>query len=205
MLDEFKFLSYKARIESLKGTKKPLMDILKELTELYGQCAYTKDPLQQVSNLYYVLLTCLCKSNSSAKHSTTIEVDRTINNNARYCYAGLNDETIRYADILLSSNTYSWNLKTMQEVIKLNEQLSKIPYSPNISIDLSVVDRITSLIPMYGEDRRKIIHEYIASKIGADAPILQYYPINKQPYSYDLDPQIYLDLAQIITNLKEPK
>jgi hypothetical protein len=205
MLDEFKFITYKARIESLKGAKKPLMDLLKELTELYGQCVYTEDPLQQVSNLYYVLLTCLCKSHSSAKHSTTIEVDRTINNNARYCYAGLNDETIKYADILLSNNTYSWDLKTMQEVIKLNEQLSKIPYNPNISIDLFHVDRIYSLLPMYGEDRRKIIHEYIASKIGADAPILQYYPINAQPYTNDMDPQIYLDLAQIITNLKEPK
>jgi len=205
MLDEFTFLSYKARIESLKGTKKPLMDILKELTELYGQYVYTEDPLQQISNLYYVLLTCLCKSHSSAKHSTTIEVDRTINNNARYCYAGLNDETIEYADILLSTNTYSWDLKTMQEVIKLNEQLSKVPYYQNISIDLFAVDRINAFLPMYGEDRRKIIHNYVANKIGADAPILQYYPINKQPYANALDPQIYLDIAQIITNLKEPK
>jgi hypothetical protein len=205
MLDEFTFLSYKARIESLKGTKKPLMDLLKELTELYGQYVYTKDPLQQVSNVYYVLLTCLCKSHSSAKHSTTIEIDRTINNNARYCYAGLNDETIKYIDILLSTNTYSWAPKTIQEVIKLNEQLSKVPYYPNISIDFNSVYQLGSLLPMYGEDRRKVIHEYIASKVGADAPILQYYPINKQPYTYDLDPQIYIDLAKAITQLKEPK
>jgi hypothetical protein len=95
--------------------------------------------------------------------------------------------------------------KTIQEVIKLNEQLSKIPYNPNISIDLSVVDRITSLIPTYGEDRKKIVYNYIAKKLGADAPILQYYPINDQPYASVLDPQIYLDLAQIITNLKESK
>lgn len=91
----------------------------------------------------------------------------------------------------------------MQEVIKLNEQLSKIPYSPNISIDFYLIDQLNSLLPMYGENRKKIIHEYIASKIGADAPILQYYKIDPNiPYGYDLDPQIYLDLAQIITKLK---
>ena len=81
--------------------------------------------------------------------------------------------------------------------------MSKIPYNPNISIDFYLVDKLSSLLPMYGEDRKKIIHEYIASKLGADAPILQYYKIDlNRPYTYDLDQQIYLDLAQIITNLK---
>ncbi len=203
MLDEFKFISYKSRIEALKGTKKPLMDLLKELTELYGHNFYSDDPLQQISNTYYILLTNLCKLHCPAANLITKELDKYISSNSSYCYRGLNDETIKYADILLSHNRYSWNLKSMQEVIKLNEQLSKIPYSPNISIDFYSVDRLNSLLPMYGEDRKKIIHEYIANKLGADAPILQYYPINPNlPYSYDLDPQIYLDLAQVITKLK---
>ena len=81
--------------------------------------------------------------------------------------------------------------------------MSKIPYNPNISIDFYLVDKLSSLLPMYGKDRKKIIHEYIASKLGADAPILQYYSVNPNiPYTYNLDQQIYLDLAQIITNLK---
>lgn len=202
MLDEFKFISYKSRIEALKGTKKPLMDLLKELTQLYGRNFYSEDPLQQVSNTYYTLLTILCKSHCPAANLVTRELDKHISSNSSYCYRGLNDETIKYADILLSG-TYSWNLKSMQEVIKLNEQLSKIPYHPNISIDLYSVDSLSSLLPMYGEDRKKIIHEYIANKLGADVPILQYYRINpNMPYQYNLDPQIYLDLAQIITKLK---
>lgn len=203
MLDEFKFISYKSCIESLKGTKKPLMDLLKELTELYGHNFYSDDPLQQVSNTYYILLTNICKSHCPAANLVTKELDKHISTNSSYCYRGLNDETIKYVDILLNHNTYSWNLKSMQEVIKLNEQLSKIPYSPNISIDFYSVDKLSSLLPMYGEDRKKIIHEYIASKIGVDAPILQYYSVDPNtPYTYDLDPQIYLDLAQIITKLK---
>ena len=203
MLDEFKFISYKSRIESLKGTKKPLMDLLKELTELYGHNSYSEAPLQQVSNTYYILLTNLCKSHCPAANLVTKELDKHISNNSDYCYRGLNDETVKYVDILLSHNNYSWNLKSMQEVIKLNEQMSKIPYNPNISIDFYLVDKLSSLLPMYGEDRKKIIHEYIASKLGADAPILQYYSVNPNiPYTYNLDQQIYLDLAQIITNLK---
>lgn len=203
MLDEFKFISYKSRIESLKGTKKPLMDLLKELTELYGHNSYSEAPLQQVSNTYYILLTNLCKSHCPAANLVTKELDKHISTNSHYCYRGLNDETVKYVDILLSHNNYSWNLKSMQEVIKLNEQMSKIPYNPNISIDFYLVDKLSSLLPMYGEDRKKIIHEYIASKLGADAPILQYYSVNPNiPYTYNLDQQIYLDLAQIITNLK---
>ena len=203
MLDEFKFISYKSRIESLKGTKKPLMDLLKELTELYGHNFYSEAPLQQVSNTYYILLTNLCKSHCPAANLVTKELDKHISTNSDYCYRGLNDETVKYVDILLSHNNYSWNLKSMQEVIKLNEQMSKIPYNPNISIDFYLVDKLSSLLPMYGEDRKKIIHEYIASKLGADAPILQYYSVDPNiPYTYNLDQQIYLDLAQIITNLK---
>lgn len=203
MLDEFKFISYKSRIESLKGTKKPLMDLLKELTELYGHNSYSEAPLQQVSNTYYILLTNLCKSHCPAANLVTKELDKHISTNSDYCYRGLNDETVKYVDILLSHNNYSWNLKSMQEVIKLNEQMSKIPYNPNISIDFYLVDKLSSLLPMYGEDRKKIIHEYIASKLGADAPILQYYSVNPNiPYTSNLDQQIYLDLAQIITNLK---
>ncbi len=203
MLDEFKFISYKSRIEALKGTKKPLMDLLKELTELYGHNFYSDDPLQQVSNTYYILLTNICRSHCPAANLVTKELDKHISSNLSYCYRGLNDETIKYADILLSNNTYSWNLKSMQEVIKLNEQLSKISYHPNISIDFYLVDHLSSLLPMYGEDRKKIIHEYIANKIEADAPILQYYSVDQNiPYTYNLDQQIYLDLAQIITKLK---
>ena len=201
MLDEFKFISYKSRIESLKGTKKPLMDLLKELT-VYGHEIYSEDPLQQVSNLYYILLTILCKSHCSAANLVTKEITRLINQHSNYCHRGLNDETIKYIDILLDKNTYSWSLKSMQEVIKLNEQLSKIPYSSKISIDFNSVDQLGSLLPMYGEDKRKIIHEYISSKVGADAPILQYHAISDTPYAYSMDPQIYLDLAQIITKLK---
>ena len=36
LLDEFKYQSYKSRIESLTGTKKPLVDLLKELTTKYA-------------------------------------------------------------------------------------------------------------------------------------------------------------------------
>lgn len=69
--------------------------------------------------------------------------------------------------------------------------------------DFYRVDQLSSLLPMYGENRKKITNEYIASKIGVDAPILQYCSVDPNtPYTYDLDPQIYLDLAQIITNLK---
>ncbi|MFW9601368.1 MAG: hypothetical protein ACMV1B_03510 [Prevotella sp.] len=203
MLDEFKFISYKSRIESLKGTKKPLMDLLKELTELYGHNFYSEAPLQQVSNTYYILLTNLCKSHCPAANLVTKELDKHISTNSDYCYRGLNDETVKYVDILLSHNNYSWNLKSMQEVIKLNEQMSKIPYNSNISIDFYLVDKLSSLLPMYGEDRKKIIHEYIKLKLGADAPVLQYYKLNDNPYNGTTDPQVYLDLAQAITNLKE--
>ena len=203
LLDEFKFISYKSRIESLKGTKKPLMDLLKELTELYGHNFYSDDPLQQVSNTYYILLTNICRSDCPAANIVTKKLDKHISSNSSYCYRGLNDETVKYADILLSHNRYSWNLHNMQEVIKLNEQMHKIPYSSHISIDFYRVDQLSSILPMYGEDRKKIIHEYIASKLGADAPILQYYSVDPNtPYTYKLDPQIYLDLAQIITKLK---
>ena len=203
VLDEFKYQSYKSRIEALKGTKKPLMDLLKELTELYGHNSYSQAPLQQVSNTYYILLTNLCKSHCPAANLVTKELDKHISSNLGYCYRGLNDETVKYVDILLSHNNYSWNLKSMQEVIKLNEQLSKIPHSNRISIDLYQVNRLGGIIPTYGEDRKKIIHEYIANKIGADAPILQYYSVDPNiPYAYDLDPQVYLDLAQAITKLK---
>lgn len=203
LLDEFKFISYKSRIEALKGTKKPLMDLLKELTELYGHNFYSDDSLQQVSNTYYILLINICKSHCPAANLVTKELDKHISSNSNYCYRGLNDETVKYADILLSHNRYSWDLHNTQEVLKLNEQLSKIPYNPNISIDLYRVDQLSLLLPMYGENRKKIIHEYIASKIGVDAPILQYYSVDPNtPYKHDLDPQIYLDLAQIITKLK---
>ena len=59
LLDEFKYQSYKSRIESLTGTKKPLVDLLKELTTKYATNSYSLDSEQQVSNLYYVLLTNL--------------------------------------------------------------------------------------------------------------------------------------------------
>ena len=56
LLDEFKYQSYKSRIESLTGTKKPLVDLLKELTTKYATDSYSLDSEQQVSNLYYVYL-----------------------------------------------------------------------------------------------------------------------------------------------------
>ena len=67
LLDEFKYQSYKSRIESLTGTKKPLVDLLKELTTKYATDSYTITPEEQVSNLYYVLLTNLIVTNCSAK------------------------------------------------------------------------------------------------------------------------------------------
>lgn len=44
LLDEFKYQSYKSRIESLTGTKKPLVDLLKELTTKYATDPYTLEP-----------------------------------------------------------------------------------------------------------------------------------------------------------------
>ena len=41
--------------------------------------------------------------------------------------------------------------------------------------------------------------------IDDDAPVLQYHKLNDSPYNGTTDPQVYLDLAQAITNLKEIK
>ena len=46
LLDEFKYQSYKSRIESLTGTKKPLVDLLKELTTKYATNSYSLDSEQ---------------------------------------------------------------------------------------------------------------------------------------------------------------
>ncbi len=51
----------------------------------------------------------------------------------------------------------------------------------------------------------RYLHEYIKLKLGADATVLQYCKLNDSPYNGTTDPQVYLDLAQAITNLKEIK
>ena len=78
LLDEFKYQSYKSRIESLTGTKKPLVDLLNELTNKYATNAYSLDSEQQVSNLYYVLLTNLIVPNCSAKSIISSDIDKNL-------------------------------------------------------------------------------------------------------------------------------
>ena len=93
----------------------------------------------------------------------------------------------------------------MDDLLHLNDILSQVPYSSRIELDFYQIDYIGSLISLYGEDKRKIIHEYIKLKLGAEAPVLQYYRLSNSPYTGTTDPQVYLDLAQVITNLKELK
>ena len=108
LLDEFKYQSYKSRIESLTGTKKPLVDLLKELTDKYAtDLFYTIVPEQQVSNLYYVLLTNLIVTNCSAKLIIFRDIDRALSTQLRYCYKGLNADTIKHWDVLMLCNNYS--------------------------------------------------------------------------------------------------
>ena len=205
LLDEFKYQSYKSRIESLTGTKKPLVDLLKELTTKYATNSYSLDSEQQVSNLYYVLLTNLIITNCSAKSIIPKDIDKTLSSQIRYCYKGLNEDTIRHWDILMLCNNYSWSPIYMDDLLHLNNILSQVPYSNRIQLDFYHIDNIGSLISFYGEDKRKVSHEYIKLKLGADAPVLQYYKLNDSPYNGNTDPQVYLDLAQAITNLKEIK
>ena len=54
LLDEFKYQSYKSRIESLTGTKKPLVDLLKELTTKYATDPYTLEPEIYIPHVYIV-------------------------------------------------------------------------------------------------------------------------------------------------------
>lgn len=205
LLDEFKYQSYKSRIESLTGTKKPLVDLLKELTTKYATDPYTIIPEQQVSNLYYVLLTNLIVTNCSAKSIMSRDIDNALSVQIRYCYKGLNEDTIRHWDVLMLYNNYSWAPIYLADLVHLNTMLSQVPYSSRIELDFYHIDKIGSLISFYGEDKRKIVHEYIKLKLGADAPVLQYYKLNDNPYTGTIDPQVYLDLAQAITNLKEIK
>ena len=205
LLDEFKYQSYKSRIESLTGTKKPLVDLLKELTNKYATDSYSLDSEQQVSNLYYVLLTNLIVTNCSAKSIMTRGIVNKLSTIVSYCYKGLNEDTIKHWDILMLCNNYSWSPIYMDDLLHLNTILSQVPYSNRIQLDFYHIDNIGSLIPFYGEDKRKVSYEYIKLKLGADAPILQYYKLNNDPYTGTTDPQVYLDLAQAITNLKEIK
>ena len=205
LLDEFKYQSYKSRIESLTGTKKPLVDLLKELTTKYATNSYSLEPKQQVSNLYYVLLTNLIVTNCSAKSIMSRDIDKRLSSQIRNCYKGLNTDTIKHWDVLILCNNYSWSPIYMDDLLHLNTILSQVPYSSKIELDFYYIDKIGSLISLYGEDKRKIIHEYIKLKLGADAPVLQYYKLNDNPYTGTTDPQVYLDLAQAITNLKESK
>ena len=205
LLDEFKYQSYKSRIESLTGTKKPLVDLLKELTTKYATNSYAFIPEQQVSNLYYVLLTNLIVTNCSAKSIMSRDINIRLSSQISNCHKGLNEDTIRHWDILMLCNSYSWSPIYMADLLHLNTILSQVPYSSRIELDFYHIDTIGSLISLYGEDKRKIIHEYIKLKLGADAPVLQYYKLNDNPYTGTTDPQVYLDLAQAITNLKEPK
>lgn len=205
LLDEFKFISYKSRIESIKGTKKPLVDLLKELTTKYTTDPYTIIPEQRVSNLYYVLLTNLIVTNCSTKSIISRDIIIRLSSQISNCYKGLNEDTIRHWDVLMLCNSYSWSPIYMDDLLHLNTILSQVPYSSRIELDFYHIDKIGSLISLYGEDKRKLSHEYIKLKLGADAPILQYYELNDNPYNGTTDPQVYLDLAQAITNLKESK
>ena len=205
LLDEFKYQSYKSRIESLTGTKKPLVDLLKELTNKYATNPYSLDSEQQVSNLYYVLLTNLIVTNCSAKSIMTRGIANKLSTIVSYCYKGLNEDTIKHWDVFMLCNNYSWSPIYMDDLLHLNTILSQVPYSIRIQLDFYHIDRIGSLISLYGEDKRKVLYEYIKLKLGADAPVLQYYKLNDSPYNGTTDPQVYLDLAQAITNLKEIK
>ena len=205
MLDEFKFISYKSRIESLTGTKKPIVDLLKELTTKYATNPYSTIPEQQISNLYYVLLTNLIVTNCSAKSIISKDIDKQLSSQIRNCYKGLNEDTIKHWDVLMLCNHYSWSLIYMDDLLDLNTILSQVPYSSRIELDFYHIDKIGSLISLYGEDKRKIAYEYIKLKLGADATVLQYYKLKNDSYRGTTDPQVYLDLAQAITNLKEIK
>ena len=205
LLDEFKYQSYKSRIESLTGTKKPLVDLLKELTTKYATNSYSLDSEQQVSNLYYVLLTNLIVTNCSAKSIISNQIDKALSEQIRYCYKGLNADTIKHWDVLMLCNNYKWSPIYMDDLVHLNTMLSQVPYSSRIELDFYYIDNIGSLIYFYGENKRKVSYEYIKLKLGADAPVLQYYKLNDSPYNGTTDPQVYLDLAQAITNLKEIK
>lgn len=205
LLDEFKYQSYKSRIESLTGTKKPLVDLLKELTNKYATDPYTITPEQQVSNLYYVLLTNLIVTNCSAKSIISKDIDKALSTQIRNCHKGLNEDTIKHWDVLMLCNNCSWLPIYMDDLLHLNTILSQVPYSSRIELDFYHIDKIGSLISFYGEDKRKVSYEYIKIKLGADAPVLQYYKLTDNPYNGTTDPQVYLDLAQAIINLKEIK
>ncbi len=156
LLDEFKYQSYKSRIESLTGTKKPLVDLLNELTNKYATDPYTIIPEQQVSNLYYVLLTNLIVTNCSAKSIISKDIDRELSAQIRNCYKGLNADTIKHWDTLMLCNNYSWSPIYMDDLLHLNTILSQVPYSSRIELDFYHIDKIGSLISFYGENRRKI-------------------------------------------------
>ena len=203
--DEFKYQSYKSRIEALTGTKKPLVNLLKELSTKYATDPYTITLEQQVSNLYYVLLTNLIVTNCSAKSIISKDIIIRLSSQISNCYKGLNADTIKHWDTLMLCNNYNWSPIYMDDLLHLNTILSQVPYSIRIELDFYHIDKIGSLISFYGEDRRKILYEYIKLKLGADAPVLQYYNLNDNPYNGTTDPQVYLDLAQAITNLKEIK
>lgn len=205
LLDEFKYQSYKSRIESLTGTKKPLVDLLKELTTKYETNPYIIIPEHQVSNLYYVLLTNLIVTNCSAKSIMSRDIDKQLSSQIYNCYKGLNADTIKHWDTLILCNDYKWSPIYMDDLLHLNTILSQVPYSNRIELDFYHIDKIGSLISFYGENKRKVSYEYIKLKLGADAPVLQYYKLNDSPYNGTTDPQVYLDLAQAITNLKELK
>lgn len=205
LLDEFKYQSYKSRIESLTGTKKPLVDLLKELTTKYATDPYTINQQQQVSNLYYVLLTNLIVTNCSAKSIIYNQIDKQLSSQIRNCYKGLNADTIKHWDVLILCNNYNWSPIYMADLLHLNDMLSKVSYSSRIELEFYHIDKIGSLISFYGEDKRKVMHEYIKLKLGADAPVLQYYKLTDNSYTGTTDLQVYLDLAQTITNLKESK
>lgn len=205
LLDEFKYQSYKSRIESLTGVKKPLVDLLKELTTKYATNPYSLDSEQQVSNLYYVLLTNLIVTKCSAKSTMSRDINNVLSAQISNCYKGLNEDTIKHWDVLMLCNSYSWSPIYMDDLLHLNTILSQVPYSSRIELDFYHIDKIGILIPLYREDKRKVSYEYIKLKLGADATVLQYYKLNDSPYNGTTDTQVYLDLAQAITNLKELK
>lgn len=207
LLDEFKYQSYKSRITILKGSKQPLVDLLKELVSLYGENAWATTTEHKVSNFYFILLYNLIVNSSKANRTVPRKLDKHISPQLRNVYRGLNESTIQHWDtLLLTTDKYSWSLMNWDELNNLNNLLGTVPVTSLIELDFYHMDKLGSLVPLYGEQKRKIIYEYIKLKLGADAPILNYYKLDPNiSYKNELDPQVFTDLAQAITNLKELK
>lgn len=206
LLDEFKYQAYSHRIELLKGSKQPLVDLLKQLAELYGRHTYYTELDRQITCMYFILLYNQIVSNCTASRISNKEIDKLVTSNFKWCYMGLTEETIKYWDILISAKeTIIWYPKNMPEIINLNQLLSTVPYSNRISIDFSNLAVIANALPYYGNDKKLIINQYLINQLGPDAPILAYGPLldKSRPLDKTINYQPYLDIAQSIKQLKE--